>query len=378
MSGPTSATEPHDPHEQRETHGQSGRPVLAVPPGAPPRWVPRDPSSFAETGRTDPLGGGLTVAGGRRAAAVPATSAAESETEHEAAELADVARERSGAAAAAYTAANGHASRHSGAEELGEHGARRWAPSLRGALVAGLVVLVLAVATGAVALLRSSGDGQVETLADLSAASAVGASSGTADSEEEPATGDRTGDEQLDPPVVTGDAPDVSAAGSPTGGPSAQGSPGAVVVVHVVGEVESAGVVVLAEGSRVADALAEAGGATSHADLSAVNLARVVTDGEQVYVPRPGEEPPVPVAQGAAPAAGPTGGAGTGTAGGSVDLNTADATALQALPGVGPVLSERIVQWRTDNGPFTSVEELGEVSGIGPAILDRLRDLARV
>ncbi len=155
----------------------------------------------------------------------------------------------------------------------------------------------------------------------------------------------------------------ASAAGAPTGG--------AVLVVHVVGRVRHPGVQELAVGSRVGDAVAAAGGASDDADLSAVNLARLLVDGEQIRVPRPGE-----VVTGAAPGVGSSSGAGGGAApGGLVSLNAADVTALDALPGIGPVLAQRIVDWRSENGRFTSVDELAEVSGIGEKLLGRLRPL---
>jgi competence protein ComEA len=142
-------------------------------------------------------------------------------------------------------------------------------------------------------------------------------------------------------------------------------------VVHVAGQVAQPGIVRLAPGSRVVDAVEAAGGALAEADLAAVNLARPVVDGEQVYVPRPGEA--APAASGAATAAGPADGGG-----GPVDLNAADTAALDTLPGVGPVLAERIVAWRTEHGRFTTVDELGEVSGIGEKLLGQLRDRVTV
>ncbi|NLE71005.1 MAG: ComEA family DNA-binding protein, partial [Actinomycetales bacterium] len=118
------------------------------------------------------------------------------------------------------------------------------------------------------------------------------------------------------------------------------------------------------------------GGATAEADLAGVNLARVVADGEQVVVPRPGEAAAAAVTAAGGGTTGGTGGAGG--AAGPLDLNAADAAALDTLPGIGPVLAERIVAWRAEHGRFTSVEELTEVSGIGPTLLARLRDLVRV
>ena len=129
----------------------------------------------------------------------------------------------------------------------------------------------------------------------------------------------------------------------------------------------------------MADAVEAAGGATAKADLSALNLARVLVDGEQVRVPALGD----PVDPGrrhralAAPVAG-AGGAGSGAggaAGAPVSLNTADLAALDTLPGVGPVLAQRILDWRTAHGRFTSIDELGEVSGIGEKLLAQLSPL---
>jgi competence protein ComEA len=148
-----------------------------------------------------------------------------------------------------------------------------------------------------------------------------------------------------------------------------------VLVVHVVGQVAKPGLVRLKAGARVADAIESAGGATRAADLEAMNLARALVDGEQVFVPKPGEQPPA-VAGPQVPG-GSTAGDGSGSVGGSatgsVNLNTADLNALDSLPGVGPVLAQRIVDWRTEHGRFTSVEELGEVSGIGDKLLSQLR-----
>ncbi|GAA1718573.1 ComEA family DNA-binding protein [Fodinicola feengrottensis] len=132
----------------------------------------------------------------------------------------------------------------------------------------------------------------------------------------------------------------------------------AIVVVAVGGKVRRPGLVRLPAGSRVADAVAAAGGALPGVDLTSVNLARKLVDGEQVVV---GE--PMPAAPGQ-PAA---------TAGGVINLNAATAAELDALPGVGPVLAQRIVDYRTQHGPFSSVEQLREVSGIGAAKFANLR-----
>ena len=123
------------------------------------------------------------------------------------------------------------------------------------------------------------------------------------------------------------------------------------VIVHVVGKVASPGVVELPAGARVLDAVEAAGGVTKSKALESVNLARIVVDGEQIDV-----------------------GASAEANGGSsrVSLNSASAEQLQQLPGVGPVIAERIVAWRTKNGPFRSVAELAEVSGIGPAMVEQI------
>lgn len=179
------------------------------------------------------------------------------------------------------------------------------------------------------------------------------------------------------PVGVTAGAVDVgvptSSAASPvsSSSPSVSPSPTGDVVVHVVGRVRRPGVRSLPAGSRVADAVDAAGGATGGADLSAVNLARVLVDGEQVRVPAEGEAP-------VAPPASPVGGASRGAAGAPaapVSLSTADAGTLDGLPGIGPVLAQRIVDWRTAHGRFSSVDELAEVSGIGDKLLEQLRPL---
>ncbi len=181
------------------------------------------------------------------------------------------------------------------------------------------------------------------------------------------------------PPGFTAIAPASSGAGlstsaqSQNGAASSSGGAGPpTVLVHVVGEVASPGVVTLGVGSRVADAVARAGGALPAADLERVNLARIVADGEQVHVPAPGE-PLLPGSGGAAAPSGPAGAGSSGIESPPVNLNTADVAALDTLPGVGPVLAQRIVQWRQEHGPFASVQELNEVSGIGDKLFAQLR-----
>jgi competence protein ComEA len=191
-------------------------------------------------------------------------------------------------------------------------------------------------------------------------------------------------------PAGAGAALTAPAASPATGGavPAAgAASTGPEVVVHVVGAVARAGVVRLPPGSRVLDAVTAAGGATPGADLPQLNLARLVVDGEQVHVPKRGETlAPAPVAPSGAgsPGAGGSGGAGGAAAPGGagstvpVDLNSADAAALDTLPGVGPVLAQRILDWRAEHGRFSSVDELGEVSGIGDKLLAQISSKVRV
>ncbi len=150
--------------------------------------------------------------------------------------------------------------------------------------------------------------------------------------------------------------PAVVATGAPLPGTSAAPSAAtAEVVVAVAGEVARPGLVRLPAGSRVDDAVRAAGGIVEGADPGLLNLARKVVDGEQVLV---GVDPP-PGALPGAPGAGPAPDAGP------VDLNTATVPDLDALPGIGPVLAQRIVDWRTEHGRFESVEQLREVTGIG-------------
>lgn len=151
----------------------------------------------------------------------------------------------------------------------------------------------------------------------------------------------------------------------------------AELIVSVVGLVDQAGLVRLPAGSRVADALAAAGGPRPGADVLGLNMAERVEDGDQILVgamPPDGGLTTVGSAR-IGPGSGTGGQAGGGGAAGKVNLNTADETELDVLPGVGPVTAAAIVSWRQANGKFTDVEQLGEVDGIGPARLEKLRDL---
>ena len=185
-------------------------------------------------------------------------------------------------------------------------------------------------------------------------------------------------------PTATGlPAAAVDPAATGPGAADPAGAPAGRIVVHVVGAVVSPGVVVLADGARVADAIAAAGGAASDADTEQLNLARVLDDGEQVRVPHAGEQlaapdpgPSPPGASGGGAAAGSSGGSTPG--GGVVNINTAGVSELEALPGIGPALAARIVEYRDGHGPFAAVDDLTDVPGIGPAKLEALRSQATV
>jgi competence protein ComEA len=154
-------------------------------------------------------------------------------------------------------------------------------------------------------------------------------------------------------------------------GVDADGSAGeSVIFVHVLGSVAHPGLYELRDGARVVDAVAAAGGYTAEADAAQLNLARVVADGEQLYAPAVGEIPPAPVQGSSA--------AGGASSSGTVDLNTADSTALETLPRIGPETAKKIIDYRDENGPFTSIDQLLEVPGIGQKTLDGLRDAAVV
>ncbi len=149
----------------------------------------------------------------------------------------------------------------------------------------------------------------------------------------------------------------VASSQAGTSSTSIGGLPAGSVVVHVAGAVAAPGLYTLNGGDRVADAVAAAGGAAEGADLDALNLARVVVDGEQVRVPMIGEATSVD---------------------GRININSADAAALDGLPGVGPVLAARIAEYRDAHGPFASVDALDDVSGVGPAVLEKIRAAATV
>jgi competence protein ComEA len=173
------------------------------------------------------------------------------------------------------------------------------------------------------------------------------------------------------PMAPAAEAPPEVGAGSPAplAEVSAPAEAGGDLVVDVAGKVRRPGIAVLPAGSRVIDALEAAGGARNGVDLTALNLARPIVDGEQILV-------------GIAPAAGVAGMVGSpgssAPSGSLVNLNTADQAALDTLPGVGPVTADAILSWREDNGGFTSVDELLEVDGIGEATLEDIAPLVTI
>jgi len=150
---------------------------------------------------------------------------------------------------------------------------------------------------------------------------------------------------------------------------SASPGPSTTVIVDVTGWVRKPGVFEFQLGDRVIDAVQRAGGARENADLTLLNLASVLVDGQQILVPKKGAQLP-------GTTTGTTG--TTGSTGALVNINTADEATLETLNGVGPVLAASIIAYRTEHGPFTSVDQLDEVSGIGPATLEDLRSQVAV
>ena len=163
-----------------------------------------------------------------------------------------------------------------------------------------------------------------------------------------------------------------------------------IITVHVAGAVKNPGVYRLKYGSRINDGIVAAGGATSAANLDVINLATVLNEGEQIYVPKRGEKPHVitnrPQVGGAGGVAGAGGAGGVAGAGGAansavpqlININLASVVELEQLPGVGPATAKAIVAYREKNGAFLKVEDLLKVRGIGPAKLSEILPRARV
>jgi competence protein ComEA len=180
-------------------------------------------------------------------------------------------------------------------------------------------------------------------------------------------------DRPAPPPATTPGA--LHDASADDAGSSAVPTGADTVTLHVAGAVARPGLVEVPVGARVADALHAAGGLLLDAEVGGLNLARPVSDGERLDVPRVGE-----VAAPSAPGQpdGADGSSGAVRADGTIDLNAASAADLEELPGVGPVLAQRIVEWREVDGPFTEVGQLREVSGIGEKTFQRLAPLVGV
>jgi competence protein ComEA len=170
----------------------------------------------------------------------------------------------------------------------------------------------------------------------------------------------------------SGDPDDLNAQ---AGGSDGGGGGAPPLFVHILGEVANPGLYELREGDRAIDAVAAAGGLTEAADEAQLNLARFLNDGEQIVVPAVGA---APVAGAVPGTGGSVTGTGAGGAGAAISINSADAATLEDLPGVGPELAARIVAWRETNGPYTSVDDLLNVAGIGEKTVDGLRDSATV
>ncbi|MCI0155504.1 ComEA family DNA-binding protein [Leifsonia shinshuensis] len=162
--------------------------------------------------------------------------------------------------------------------------------------------------------------------------------------------------------VPTSAVPGASSSGAP---PAAAGDE---LYVHVSGAVARPGLIKVAGGSRVVDAVEAAGGFAETADPAGVNLARFLRDGEQLRVPAVGE----------VPAPGDGAASEAGAVGGRVDLNRASAAQLETLPRIGPALAQRIIEWREAHGGFSAVTDLRSVSGVGEKLFDALKDRVTV
>lgn len=283
---------------------------------------------------------------------------------------------------------------------------RRTVIAPRAAMWAGAALIILALLVVARTLLLSpdvgGNQGGAAGGTAGSVAATAAASAGVAGALVDPATGEEV---PIGPTATAGSnsASGGSSAASGESGASVAGVDGGAaadgdsggsaaadsqeITVHVAGAVAAPGVVVLPSGSRVVDALEAAGGAAADADTDQLNLARLLVDGEQVRVPRVGEDASQWAAGAGSTTASGTGSGGAGSAGGSpgssgggaatglININTAGASELETLPGIGPATAQKIVDFRESNGPFSSVDDLLDVPGIGDAKLEAVRDL---
>jgi competence protein ComEA len=187
-----------------------------------------------------------------------------------------------------------------------------------------------------------------------------------------------TGGEETSEPAGTA-APGASIPTSP----DTPAGDGEAMVVHVAGAVHEPGVQQMSASARIVDAVEASGGATPDADLARINLAAELQDGQQIYVPAVGEDPPQPVggaesSGGTAGTSSPGASAGVDSGSGLVNVNTAGLEELETLPGIGPAIGQAVLDHRELQGPFSSIDQLTDVRGIGEAKLEGLRDLATV
>lgn len=229
----------------------------------------------------------------------------------------------------------------------GRSGFRRLGLVLRQRPILVLVsVLLLGMAIGAFVLGSSTAQGETFAIERAQAGADRSSVAGGAESADEGAS-----------------APDADGGEGPSGG-EREPADGGPLVVDVDGAVASPGVVEVPAGSRVADAIDAAGGLAEDADVSGVNRAAPLADGEKVYIPRAGEAAQAPAAAGSPP----------GEEAALVNINTADLSELDELPGIGPATAQAIIDEREANGPFTSIEDIMRVSGIGEKKFEKLAD----
>jgi len=254
---------------------------------------------------------------------------------------------------------------------LREPGSARMRIGVGAAVVLLLAALAIAVAVTAVGQVGHS----VEVAANRGSAG-PGVSGAATSGPAGPAgdAGGTTGAQGSSGSTAAGEDP----AGDGATGQDAAGAP--AIFVHVLGAVAHPGLFEVHDGARVVDAVAAAGGLLATADQAGVNLARLVSDGEQLYVPAQGEvvAGAPPVAPGGAGASGGSGGSGSGAAAVKVNLNTATLAELDTLPRIGPTMAQRILDYRDAQGRFGSIDDLRNVTGIGDKTFAALQDLITV
>lgn len=242
----------------------------------------------------------------------------------------------------------------------------RWDPGRRGAAALGLTLVAVVAATGWWLAASRPHSEPVATESSLPAGSAMATSTTS------PTGGAATGATGTGSLVAPAPGPSSATAPAAPTAPDSPGSSAVRIVVDVAGRVRHPGIYTLPSDARVYDAVRAAGGVRRGVSTISINLAAPLQDGEQILVGVPGGSSPtsaVPSAGGSVSAG------GEASSGAPVDLNTATLEELEALPGVGPVLAQNIVDYRTANGPFTSVDQLDDVTGIGDVRLAQLRPL---